>query len=95
MSEDIIGWSELKRINIRERIDRGAELKENADRSRTEYWNLIKEQGSNNPLRDTLVDSLDAIYLATRMNLIYISALREGMIQVEQRLSKIEEKLGI
>ena len=94
-SEDIIGWSEFKRFNIRDAVDRAVEHQEAMNRARDRYFELINRQGSNNPLRDEIMKSFDVDWSVIRRNLIFINALREGLIQTEQRLSKIEEKLGV
>ena len=92
MSEDLIGWETLKRIDLRKNLDLMLSiLEEQEDDSKKFKMELEKMEDSH--LKLLIITSQKTsthIMTLARNQIIYINAMVEGLREIESRLDKIE-----
>ena len=74
-------------MNLRRLIDQMDASKEESDRL---LEKLTEMGGLEDPFRNSLIKWINSIDQATNLQLIWINAAKEGLIQVEQRIDDLE-----
>lgn len=92
MSDDYVGWYKFKNFNLRKIMDTDTAARENSERLRQKIIDFENQGKPIDSIIKTLMDWIDGLDTAHRYHLIWINALREGMLEIEQRLDKLEGK---
>ena len=92
LSDDVIGWETLKRINFRKKLDVMLADQETVEASLHEIITRLEtmEEGFS---KEMIIKSLEAMmgfFELQRVQLILINALREGLMEIESRLDKLD-----
>ncbi len=91
MSTDLIGWETLKKIDFQKRFDEGLAAQESAEFGVQEI-KIRLETMKDGPSKQMIWGSLDtlmALWKLQRVQMIWINALREGMMEMEARIEKL------
>lgn len=94
MSVDIIGWESLKRIDFRKRLDQMLAEQEFIESSLEEMKIRLEtmEDGFSKEMILKSLDSIMGFFELQRAQIIWINALREGMMEFESRLEKLDKE---
>ena len=93
LSTDLIGWETLKNINFQRRFDQSLAEQESMD-SHAQAIKAHLETMKDGPSKGIILQSLDtmvAFIKLQRVQMIWINALREGMMGIESRLDKLDQ----
>ncbi|TFH16738.1 hypothetical protein E4H04_06155 [Candidatus Bathyarchaeota archaeon] len=91
MSNDIIGWYSLKKIDLRKKMDQQLAIKESMEAGLQEIKDKLKpmEEGFSKNLIITSLESIYDLIELQRVQVIWINALKEGLMEIEQRLDNL------
>ncbi len=90
MSIDLIGWETLKKIDFQRRFDESLASQETME-SNVQVIKAHSETMKDSFSKQMILGSLDtlmALWKLQRVQMIWINALREGMMEIESRLDK-------
>ncbi len=93
MSDDIIGWETLKRIDFRKRLDQSLADQEFIE-SNLKEMKIRLEPMEDGLTKDMIFASLSTImdfFKLQRTQIIWINALREGMMEIESRFDELDQ----
>lgn len=91
MSTDLIGWETLKKIDFQRRLDQSLAEQESMETQIQEIKAHL-EALKDGPSKGIILQSLDtmmALWKLQRIQIIWINALREGMMGIESRLDEL------
>ena len=91
MSTDLIGWETLKKINFQRRFDQSLASQESME-SHAQVIKIQLEIMKDGPSKEMIFQSLDAmmaLWKLQRIQIIWINALREGLMEIESRLDEL------
>lgn len=92
MSDDLISWETLKKINFQKRFDESLAAQESME-SNVQVIKAHLEAMKDGPSKGIILQSLDtmmALWKLQRVQMIWINALREGLMQIESRFEKLD-----
>ena len=93
MSDDLIGWETLKKINFQKKLDEFLASQEIAE-SNVQEIKIHLELMEDGFTKKMIIGSLDLIMdflKLQRIQVIWINALKEGMMEIESRFDKLEQ----
>jgi len=93
MSVDFIGWETLKKIDFKKNLDKFLASQESVE-SAVQKIKIRLEQMEDGFGKEMIFFSLDALmgYLELqRIQIIWINALIEGMMEIESRFDKLDQ----
>ena len=90
MEDDIVGWYEFKKYELRRLIDIMDSTEEKVEIFRQQMKENEKRGYKLREMDQAFFDQLDAIHNVIRLQTIWINALREGLIEIEDKLNKTE-----
>ena len=91
MSDDVISWYIFKGIDLRKNLDQDLANFEKLERSLVEI-NKVLELTTDGVTKDVLIMLLDILMAfkeSQRTQIIWINSLKEGLIQIEERLDNL------
>ena len=93
MSDDVIGWETLKTIDFRRRLDRSLADQESIEESIQEIKIHLEtmEDGFGKKMITKSLDTIMDLMSGFRVQIIWINALREGLMEVERRLDRLSD----
>jgi len=88
MSDDVIGWETLKIMDFRKKLDFMLADQETVEASAQEIKSRLEamEEGFSKEMILKSLDSIMGFFELQRVQIIWINALREGLMQIEKRL---------
>jgi len=93
MSVDLIGWETLKKIDFQKRLDENLASQELAE-SGVQEIKIRLEAMEDGFGKEMILKSLDTIMAFSelhRVQIIWINALKEGMMEIESRFDKLDQ----
>lgn len=92
MSVDIIGWETMKRIDLMQRLDYMLAGQETVENSAEQIKILLEamDDGFSKEMISKSVDIFLDFMKFQREQIIWIKALKDGMMEIESRLDNVE-----
>lgn len=93
MSDELrpVGWYEFKQRDLRKYIDMTIAGDEEIQRLREKMLEEEKLGKKSDPMMKSMITWVDNLSDVVNLHLVWINALREGLIEIEDRLDKLEK----